>query len=304
MSSSARPAAPLFSNLGKGPKDLLSKGFPLTHKVEVTTAAENGVQFVSTAERKDKDKAPHVVATFQPKYKVAARGVDFTGTVDTDNLIKAELGLEDLLVPGLKTLVKAQSGAQHEIEATLEYKQEVGTFTSTLVHHPVTSHTHLSASATVSRNALTAGFESKYSLAPNHPGTLKHVTFALNHKNASQDLTVFAKSEAGSATEGGAAPRLVTLGAHLHYTPSKEVSFASSLDYDLQKNAVKVTFGGSQKVDAATETKAKFSSDGRLNLAVARQVHPSVKATLGTEINTFDVAGSTPKFGVHFEVKA
>jgi hypothetical protein len=299
-----RPAAPLFSNLGKGSKDLLSKGFPSTYKVEVTTSAENGVNFVTSAEKKQAKQADVIVGTFQPKYKLTSRGLELTGTVDTDNQIKAELALEDLFVPGLKGTFKAQTGANHDVEVAFEYKHEAATFTSAFVHNTVSAKTLLSTSATASRQAFTAGVESKYSLAPAQPGSLTTVTGALNYKAATHDLTAFVKSDAGSATDGGEAPRLYSLGAHLHYTPSKESSFASTLEYDLQKSTAKVTVGGSQKLDASTEVKAKYASDGRLGLGVAKQLTPVVKATLGTELNTFDLAGSTPKFGVHFEVRA
>jgi len=302
--TAVRPAAPPYSNRAKGAQDLLSKGFPSTYKVEVTTSADNGVQSVSSAEKKQANKADVVVGTFQPKYKLASRGLELTGTFDTDNQIKAELALDNLFVPGVKGTFKAQTGASHDLEAAFEYKHELGTFTSTFVHNPTSAKTLLSATATVSRQSVTAGVESKYSLAPAQPGTLTTVTGALNYKAATHDLTAFVKSDAGSVTDGGDAPRLYSLGAHLHYTPSKESSFASSLDYDLQKNTIKVTIGGSQKLDARTETKAKYSSDGRLGLGVAQQLTPAVKATLGTELNTFDLAGTTPKLGVHFEVRA
>jgi hypothetical protein len=298
-----RPAAPLYSNLGKGAKDLLSKGFPSTYKVEVTTTAENGVQFVTSAEKKQANKADVVVGTFQPKFKLASRGLEVIGTVDTNNQIKAELALENAF-PGLKATLKAQTGAAHDLEAVLEYKHEVGTFASTLVYNPVTAKSVFSANATISRQAVTAGVETKYSILAGQAGVLNNVTGVLNYKATTHDLTAFVKSDAGSVTDGGVAPRLYSVGAHLHYTPSKETSFASSLDYDLQKNSIKVTIGDSVKLDARTEGKAKIGSDGLLSLSVAQQLTPVVKATLGTELNTFDLAGSTPKFGVHFEVRA
>jgi hypothetical protein len=186
-----RPAAPLYSNLGKGAKDLLSKGFPSTHKVEVTTSAENGFQFVSSAEKKQANKADVVVGTFQPKYKIISRGIELIGTFDTANQIKGELTMENLLVPGVKGTFKAQTGASSDLEAAFEYKHEAGTFTSTIVHNPIASSTLLSATATVSRQAITAGLESKYAISTNLPGTLTTVTGALNYKAATHDLTAF-----------------------------------------------------------------------------------------------------------------
>jgi hypothetical protein len=298
-----RPAAPLYSNLGKGAKDLLSKGFPSTQKVEVTTSADNGVNFVTSAEKKQLNKADHIVGTFQPKYKLASRGLEVSATVDTDNAIKAELVLEDLFVPGFKGTFKGLTGVNHEVEAAFEYKHEAATFTSSFVHQPVSAKTLLAATATVSRNALTAGVESKYALSAASAGSLTSVVGALNYKAATHDITAFVKSDARSGTEGDAS-RLLSVGASVYYTPSKESSFASTLDYDVEKNAIKVTIGTAQKLDVTTEAKAKFSSDGRLGLGVGKQLYPSVKVTLGTELNAFDLAASTPKFGAHFEIKA
>jgi len=186
-------AAPLFSNLGKGSKDFLSKGFPGTYKVEITTASQHGLSFVSTAERKVVNKANHLVSTFQPKYKLTARGLELVGTVDTDNKVKAELSLEDLFVPGLKTALKGTVGAEQDVEFNLEYKHEAATLASSLLHHPHTSKSIFSASTTLSRQAFTAGLETKYTLSPDVPagGSLTSLTGAVNYKDGTYDLTAF-----------------------------------------------------------------------------------------------------------------
>jgi hypothetical protein len=296
--SANKTSAPLFSNLGKAPKDLLSKGFPTTNKVEVTTTAENGVNFVATAEKRQVDKAEAIVTTLQPKYHLNVYGIELNGTLDTNNQIKAELNIEDLLVPGLKTISKAQTGANQDLEVAFEYKHEKGTFTSSFLHNPSSSKTLISATATVSQQKITAGAETKYSLAPSAGGSLTSFTGALNYKAGAHDFTAYLKSDAATNSS-----RLYTAGAHLHYLPNKESSFASSLEYDLQNSSIRVTIGGSHKLDASTEAKAKLASNGILGIGIAKQFSPVAKATLGAEVNSFDL-NSNPKFGVHFEIKA
>jgi len=189
--SANKTSAPLFSNLGKAPKDLLSKGFPTTNKVEVTTTAENGVNFVATAEKRQVDKAEAIVTTLQPKYHLNVYGIELNGTLDTNNQIKAELNIEDLLVPGLKTISKAQTGANQDLEVAFEYKHEKGTFTSSFLHNPSSSKTLISATATVSQQKITAGAETKYSLAPSAGGSLTSFTGALNYKAGAHDFTAY-----------------------------------------------------------------------------------------------------------------
>lgn len=308
---------PLFSTFGKGSKDLLTKGFPSTYKVEVTTAAENGVSFVTSAERKKRDeKVPDsvefILGTFQEKYKLPSRGLEFTGTIDTDNALKGELSLDDLL-PGLKTILKGTGGSAQEVEGAFEYKHEFGTCTSSLLWNAKGSKVVLGASATVGRQGFSAGLETKYQLnTSGKGGNLEFVTAAVNYKGSALDVTAFAKSEAPkkdttSSTDSGAKPRALTLGASVLYSANKDTTLATTVDYDLQKpahDAVKVKFGGSHNLDADTTGKARFDTEGKLALSVARQLNPHVKATLGTELNTFDLHGNQHKFGFLFELKA
>lgn len=300
--------APLYSNLGKGTKDLLSKGFPATHKVEVTTTAERGLQFVASAEKKSDSKSGDVVvATFQPKFKYAARGSEFIATIDTNNQIKGEVSRENLVAPGLKATIKAQTGASQDVEAALEYKHESGTVATSLVHVPLTGRTNVVGNFTVApfSQAITLGAETRYSFQAGQHAGLNSITGTVNYRGLTHDLTAFVKSDAGVVTPDVVeVPRLYSVGAHLHYIPSKDVAFASSIEHDLQKNKTKVVLGGSQKVDASTEIKAKLSSEGRLGLGAAKQLTPAVKATIGTELDTFNISGTTPKIGVHFDIKA
>jgi len=47
---------PVFSTFGKTTNDFFTKGFPSTHKLEVTTKEEKGLTFVGTAEKKEKKR--------------------------------------------------------------------------------------------------------------------------------------------------------------------------------------------------------------------------------------------------------
>jgi len=299
------PAAPLFSSFGKPTKDFFSKGFPSTHKVEVTTKAENGVNFVVSTERKKTAKADVIVGTFQPKYKWAAYGLDFTGTIDTDNQFKAELSLEDLLLPGVKGSFKGTAGGKQEAETGLEYKHELATLTTNFLWSAKGINT-LSVSSTATRCGFTAGLEAKGSFSSGgQNANLDSLAGAVNYKASAHDVTAFLRSEGMASTHGGSQPRSVRAGLSLYYTANKDTGVAAQLDYDFQKESpLTVSLGGSLKLDSDTETKAKVGTDGRLGLAVAKQVNSSFKATLGADLNTFDLAGQDHKFGFAFEIKA
>jgi len=283
---------------------LLTKGFPTSYKVEVTTQAENGVNFVTSFERKEKkDGGEELVGTLQPKYKLASHGLEFTGTIDTGNTFKGELTLDNLFFPGLKSITKGQTGASQEVEAIWEYKHEYGTCTSSFLWKN-DGKVYLGASATAGRQALTFGLESKFRVdTAGTSGTLDAVTAALNYKAQSHDISASLKSEAPK-TSGA---RLLTLSSSVLYTAGKEATLATTVDYDLQKapaEAIKVKFGGSYNLDADTTGKARFDTEGKLALSVARQLNPHFKATLGTELNTFDLQSNKHKFGFAFELKA
>jgi hypothetical protein len=289
----SKPAAvPLFSTFGKGTNDLLTKGFPTTYKAEVTTKAENGVNFVTSFER-DNDK---LVGTFQPKYKLDKYGLEFTGTIDTSNTFKGDLSVDNLL-PGLKTIFKGATALDEQsVEAGFEYKHEFGTATGSFLWKK--GKTTLGASATVGRQALTAGVSTKYSV---DSSSLVFVSGGLNYKAPSHDISAFVKREEKSGKSE------IVLGGSVLYTAGKEATFASTVEYDLQQApaaAIKVKFGGSYNLDADTTGKARFDTEGKLALAVARQLNPSLKATLGAELNTFELQSNKHKYGFAFELKA
>jgi hypothetical protein len=297
-------SAPLYSSFGKSTKDLLTKGFPLTSKVEVTTQAENGVNFMTSFEQKQKeDGGAEVIGTLQEKYKLASHGVEFTGTIDTANTFKGELALENLGLPGLKTTLKGQTGTSQEVEAIFEYKQEYGTCTSSFLWKN-DGKLNLGASTTFGQRGIFIGIDSKFKVnTTGSSGTLESLTGAVNYKGSSHDISAFVTSEAPQSS--GA--RLLKLGGSVLYSAGKDASLGTTVDYDLQKptaEAVKVKFGASYNLDGETTAKARFDTEGKLALAVSRQLNPHFKATLGTEVNTFDLSSTKHKFGFSFELKA
>ncbi len=150
--------------------------------------------FVISAEKKSKQdketQVQYILGTFQPKYKAAKYGLDFTGTIDTDNQLKGELNLDDLFVSGLKGIFKGQGGQNKELEAAFEYKHELGTATSSFLWNS-NGKSLLSATATAGRNGFAAGLETKYSFKPAGAGVLESVTGSVNYKVGAHDVSAF-----------------------------------------------------------------------------------------------------------------
>jgi len=311
---------PVFSNFTKATNDFFTKGFPTSHKLELTTATENGLTFITSAEKKkpkDKDKDDRVeywLGKLETKYKGAqgSTNVEFTGTVDTDNLIKGDLSLSSGSVPGLKFILKPQTGGSQEVTGGLEFQNEHAS-ASTSVLWKAAGDTQLTATLVGGRNGVRAGVESSYFFTrKGHPTGLDSVRGLLNYKTSALDLTVFAKNQWNVESKEESTPsphgrQQLTLGASYQHNPATDTVLHSALEWDTTKpltRSITAQFGGSYTLDKDTSAQAKFNTDGKLTLHLAKQVSPHVKATLTSEWDTFALAGAEHKFAVGVLYKA
>jgi hypothetical protein len=310
---SAKYTPPPFSRIGKGAVDLLKNDFPDTYKVEVETASEKGLSFVSLGERKKtKDGKDVVYASFQPKFKVDKYGLEFKGTLDNESLFKSEFTVNDLLLPGLKTTLKAEAGKAQVINAAFDYSHEYFTL-GTSVDWKGVGDLAFGFSLVTGHQGFSAGVQTAY-FAQREADSKKEVGFdsvvgGFNYKATSHDISLFLKRE--TKEEGkDAEKKAVTahsVQAKLHYTPNKETSLATEFELDPAQisdliKATKIKFGGTHKVDADTTLRGRFDTDGKLGLSVSKQLNSHLNVTLGTEINTAALSGEH-KFGFKLGLK-
>lgn len=92
---------PSYSDLGKGARDLFSKGFHLGQvKLEGKSKTANGINFTATGT--SNVETGKIVGNLESKYKWAEYGVTVNEKWNTDNVLATELTIEDQIAKGLK----------------------------------------------------------------------------------------------------------------------------------------------------------------------------------------------------------
>eukprot|EP00005_Dracoamoeba_jomungandri_P005167 CAMPEP_0174261388 /NCGR_PEP_ID=MMETSP0439-20130205/11399_1 /TAXON_ID=0 /ORGANISM="Stereomyxa ramosa, Strain Chinc5" /LENGTH=310 /DNA_ID=CAMNT_0015345853 /DNA_START=26 /DNA_END=958 /DNA_ORIENTATION=+ len=308
-------AQPLFKDFGKASKDLLTKGYPSTQKIDFTTSEEEGVNFVVTAEKKKVDDSEVVVGTFQKKYKNKHYGVDLTTTVSSETLVAAELAASDLFVDGLKAQFNFKAGK--EVNPQLQFANEIASVTGSFMYKPE-GDMSVDFTGVAGHNAFSFGLSTGYNIALSKKASsegqregLSHVHGALQWKGDSHNVVAFAKNEwnvknEASTSSSDKTRQQLSVGGALHYkTPNGSTVAAQLCVKDPQvKNleGLSLTFGGAYKCCEDTTLQGKIATDGKVGLSVAKQLTPVVKASLATSVDTNDLSKGH-KFGFEFNLK-
>jgi len=290
---------PVFSNFNKTTVDFLSREFPSSHKVELTTKAEKGLTFISSGEHKTrKDGTEYVLGKLETKYKWEKYGLDFKGSVDTDNVVKSELSLDNLGLPGFKAVFKPQTGKTQEFSAGVEFQHVRGSFSTSALWKD--GDTLLTAAAVGGHKGLSFGVESSYSARraqpDKNPVGLESVKGLFNYKSPSLNVTVTAQLWKVEKS----------LLATVEHKPHDNTVMHTSLEYDTNQalGDVHLLFGGSHKLDENTTAMAKYDTEGKLTVHVGKQFTPQFKGSFTTEFNLHSLHGSEHKFAWGLNFKA
>jgi len=291
-------AVPVFTSFGKSTNDFFSKGFPGSHKLEIATKAENGLTFTNSAETKTrKEGGDYILGKLETKYKQDTYGLEFTGSVDSDNVIKGEVSVNKIGLHGLKLLAKPQLGKNQEVCAGLEFANKNLSVASSLLWKG-NGDALVNFGFVGSHGSFYGGLESNYFLrkSPNATPAFDNVRALLGYKTASLEVLVTGKN-VWETKEESSLPKVIqkrTLGVSYEHKAGEFTTLYSALEYDVSKagaEAVAVKFGGSHKLDAETTFQSKVDTEGKLGVHLARQFNPNLKATLTTELNLFTLSG-------------
>jgi len=304
---------PVFTSFGKTTNDFFTKGFPAAHKLEIATKAENGLTFTNSAEKKTrKEGTEYILGKFETKYKHDAYGFEFTGAVDTDNVIKGDLSVNKVGLSGLKILVKPQVGKSQEVSAGFEFQNKNVSLASSLLWKG-SGDALVNFALVGSNGTFSGGLESNYYLKKgNNANGFDNVRALVGFKTPSLEVLVTAKNQWESKEGEGLlltskVTQKLTFGASYEHKAGEATTLHSSLDYDTTKSgaeAVAVKFGGSHKLDSDTTFQSKVDTDGKLGVHFAKQFNPNLKATLSTEFDLFALSGAEHKFAVGVAFKA
>jgi len=299
---------PIFANVGKTTNDFFSKGFPTSHKVELSTAAANGLTFISSAERKTKKgEGDYILGKVEAKYKwqQASNSLDLTAAVDTDGLFKGEVGIVHASLPNLKLVVKPQGGKTTDVSTGLEFQNQNLSAASTVLWKPNGTLNFTGSILARAGKGVSAGVESVYAFrraSQAVPGGLDSVKVLVNVKrDPSLEFSVFAQETFVETKEDQPTPvGKLTVGGFYEHKASSATTLHSSFDWDSSKTdkAFTCKFGASYKVDADTSVQGKLDQDGLLTVHVAKQLTEHIKGTVTTDFNTLDLAASSHKLAV------
>jgi len=308
---------PVFSSFSKTTNDFFIKGFPGSHKLEVSTKTENDLTFISSGEHKTKKEGgEYILGKLETKYKWDKYGLEFTGSIDTDNVIKGDFSVNNIGLPGFKAICKPQTGKSREITGGFEFQQQHGSVATTLLWKPE-GDLQVTAALVGGHNGLSLGFESGYFLSRAHPEKLPigldSVKGLFNYKTTAIDFTLTAKNqwnvEPKKDESVSKAPLTQTLifGSTYEHKAGDTTVLHSSLEFDTTKalsESITFKFGGSYKLDQDTTAQGKLDTDGKLTVHLAKQFNPQLKATLTTEFNTLALQGHEQKFALGLNFKA
>lgn len=305
---------PTFATFGKTTNDFFTKGFPAAHKLEIATKAENGLTFTNSAEKKTKKEgSEYVLGKLETKYKHDAYGFEFSGAVDTDNVIKGDFSVNKVGLSGLKILVKPQVGKAQEVSAGFEFQNKNVSLASSLLWKG-NGDALVNFALVGSNGKFSGGLESNYFLKKgSNANGFDNVKALVGFKTSTLEVLLTAKNQWESKEEGlvltntGKGSQKLTLGASYEHKAGDATTLHSSLDYDTTKSgaeAVSVKFGGSHKLDSDTTFQSKVDTDGKLGVHFSKQFNANLKATLTTEFDLFALSGAEHKFAVGVAFKA
>ncbi|KAI8820833.1 eukaryotic porin/Tom40 [Fimicolochytrium jonesii] len=280
---------PAFSDIGKTTNDLLNKDFPLgAAKLEVNTFTNNGVKFTVLGAKDNKTGA--IASELKAKHIDKARGVTFTESWTSSNILGTQLELDNTLARGLKVDVAASllpAKGTKNLKAGVEYKQD-HLFTRAFVD--LFRGPALHADAVVANDGFLAGGEVAYDISEARLtrsnlafGYLaREYTVALHASNA---LNTFAASYYHRVNTD------VEAGAKATWTRSTD-------------NDVHVEVGTKYFLDNEAFVKAKIDNRGLLGLGYTHLLRKGVKLSLGGLFDTTRFHENTHKLGLALTLEA
>jgi hypothetical protein len=297
-----RPLIPLYRDLGKTTNELFTKGFPNTYRFEYTTVAENGLKFVTVAEKKTRKsteqgkdtQVDYFYGSFQPKVEIKSSGINYIGTIDTDK-IASELSVANLFTNGLKATFKG-SATEKAIETSgeVEFKNESASVNVGVIYKD--SKPKLDFSTVIGHQGFLVGGQVGYFLpVGNNSPAVEGFSVGTNYSTSKFDVLVAANGKYDDKTSA----LNLNVNGKLLYNHDANTQFATDVTYDLNKsfpNAVTVKGLAQYKFDANTTGKVKVDTAGNVGLAFSQKLNPALNLTLGSEINVLKLE-EQPKFG-------
>lgn len=279
-----------FADVVKSAKDLLSKPYPESHKVELKTAAANGVTFTAEAAL-GPVPAPKPGKKPTPALSVKGEGVvrgNFKVdklSVDTNRDITGEFSLAEAF-KGTKLTFKATDGTRaaaiegvDPISAVfgVEHRADFGTFT---VDVDVLKYS-VEAAGVATYNGVLAGATAKVARSKDGAFGVDEYGALVGYKKG--DITFAVQSEKKFESYFVAYHQIVSSVLTVAATAKVPAAVADAKKFQ-------VAAGAQYKTDATTTVAGKIDHEGKLGFSYAQQLSALTKITIGAEIDAPKIA--------------
>ncbi|KAJ4823338.1 Voltage-dependent anion-selective channel protein 2 [Turnera subulata] len=269
----------LFSDIGKKPKDLLTKDYIADQKFTVSTFAGPGVALTSTAVKNGGLSTGDVAALY--KY----RNATFDVKVDTESNISTTVTFTEIL-PSTKTISTFKLPDFNSGKLEVQYFHDHATITAAaaLKQSPVLDVSATFGTPTIAFGAE-AGFETK-------SGSFTKYTAGVSVTKPEFSASIILGDKGDTIRA-----------SYLHHLDQlKKTAVVGEIIRKLSSNENTVTVGGLFAVDDLTVVKAKLNNYGKLGAVLQHEVIPKSLLTISGEIDT-KALEKNPRFGLAIALK-
>ncbi|KAJ8769293.1 hypothetical protein K2173_002497 [Erythroxylum novogranatense] len=269
----------LFSDIGKKPKDLLTRDYSSDQKFSVSTFSAAGVALTSTAVKQGGLSTGDVAALYVYKKNL------FNVKVDTESNISTTLTFTEIL-PSTNAIASFKIPDYNSGKFEVQYFHDHATLTAAaaLSQSPAIDFT-----ATLGTPTIAFGAEAGYDTSS---GNLSKYTAGISVTKPDAYASVIL-GDKGDTIKA----------SYVHYLDQLRRSAAvAEITRRFSTNENTFTVGGSYAVDHLTLVKAKLSNHGKLGALIQHELIPKSLVTISGEVDT-KALDKNPRFGLAIALK-
>jgi voltage-dependent anion channel protein 2 len=280
-----QPVPPHWKDLGKSSGDLLGKDFPIVGtSLEVKTKTPSNVTFKVAGTRDAKTAA--VAGDIEAKYADPKKGITFTQTWTTTNILRSNIELENQIAKGLKidlTTSLLPDKSQKSVLINTIYKQP-GWHTRAVVD--LLKGPTFTADTVLGRDGFLLGAEAAYDVTS---GKITRYASALGYSAPDYAVTLHALDN------------LNTYSVSYYHRVNRDVEAGAKAIYNSKAatSGINLEVGAKAYLDSAAFVKAKINSQSVLVMSYTQALRPGVKASFGLAVDTAKLNDVNPGPAAH-----
>jgi len=269
---------PLYKNVGKHAKDLLTKDFEKNlPSLKLETKAENEVA-LSIEGRRDPKTGEFIIDPFQYKYDFVESGYSFVGKATSNRKLTGEFSVIDKLAKGLKVTTsvsavlsnKPDQAPASAVKLGLEYTRDNISTTSDFELIERTAN----ITAVVGNKTIAIGGEVEVNLVDAAPSKYNGIV---------------AYTVVNFVVNVSLRDKLKTFGSSFYRKINDNTALAGEFAFKFNTNDALFVVGAHHKLDKDTSIKSKLSSDGVVSLSYIQQLRKNVRAVFSADVNALNL---------------